>query len=528
VAGPGNILIKVGADAGQAVSELGKVNSALGDSMTKSQKMGAGLRKAALPAAAALTAIGVAAVGAAKAAAEDAAEQEHLAGVMERTAGATKAQIAATEDWISKTAMATGVADSELRPALEKIVTATGDVTKSQEMMGAALDIAAASGKSVDTVSTAIAKGYTGQTAALEKMIPGLSEAAKKSDDMNVIMAELATKTGGAAAESASTAAGQFKIFQLQMAELQETLGAALLPVIDAMLPLLQSLGELAADNAGAIQVLVGIVAGLAGAILIANAAMKAYAAAQLIVKAATATWTAAQWLLNAALTANPIGLVIVAVAALGAALVVAYLKSQTFRNIVQAALNAVKVAIDAVGKAFGVLLGAATTAFNWITGHWKVALFALGPIGIAISLIASNFDKVKSAAQTAARIVDAAWQVGKFAFGAVASAVGAIAGAFNSIKDAVYGAIGAVSNLIGMLSRIKVPHINLPGPFMLPSPAGMPAPGAATRGVAGATAVAPGGVTINISGSLDPEGTARAIRRILDAHDRRQGRVFG
>ena len=212
MAGPGNILIKVGAETGQAVSELTRVNSTLGDTMSASQKMGAGLRKAALPAAAALAAIGVAAVGAAKAAAEDAAEQEHLAGVLRRTTGATEAQVAATEDWISSVSEATGVADSELRPALEKIVTATGDVTKSQKLMGAALDISAASGKSVDTVSAAIAKAYTGQTAALEKLIPGLSQAAKESDDFNVIMAELAKTTGGAAAESANTAAGQYKM----------------------------------------------------------------------------------------------------------------------------------------------------------------------------------------------------------------------------------------------------------------------------------------------------------------------------
>ena len=131
--GPGNILIKVGADAGQAVHELSTVDKALGDTMSSSEKMGAGLKKAALPAAAALGAIGIAAIDATKAAVEDAAAQEHLAGVLERTAGASAAQVAATEDWIAAISKATGVADDELRPALEKIVTATGDVTKGQQ-----------------------------------------------------------------------------------------------------------------------------------------------------------------------------------------------------------------------------------------------------------------------------------------------------------------------------------------------------------------------------------------------------------
>ena len=101
--------------------------------------------------------------------------------------------------------------------------------------------------------------------------------------------------------------------------------------------PAPQPFAGFAAKNTTAIKILVGVVAALSAGILVANAAMKVYAAGQIIVKAATAAWTAAQWLLNAALAANPIGLVIVAVAALGAALVLAYTKSETFRNIVKA-----------------------------------------------------------------------------------------------------------------------------------------------------------------------------------------------
>jgi hypothetical protein len=471
MAGPGNILIKVGAEAGQAISELTRVNKSLGDTMTTSEKMGAGIKKAAVPAALALGALAVAGVGAAKAAAEDAAEQQKLTGVLERVTGASDAQIAATHDWIDAQALATGVADSELRPALEKIATATGDVTKAQGLMGSALDIAAASGKSVDAVSAAIAKGYTGQTAALEKLIPGLSEAAKESDNFGVIMDELASKTGGAAAESASTAAGQFKIFQLQMSELQEELGAALLPVIQALLPLLRNMAAFAAENTTAIKILIGIVAGLAAGVLVANAAMKVYAAGQVIVKAATAAWTAAQWLLNAALTANPIGIVIVAVAALGAALVIAYHKSETFRNIVNAAFAAVKNAAQAI----------------------------VGPISSAMNALASGWDKVRDAAGGAAA---------------------AISGAISSVRGVIEGLISAVDRLLGAISRIKIPHIPDLNPFMAPATAG-----AGASGRSGSSRSSSSGITVNVYGAVDPEGTARTIRRILGDQDRRHGR---
>ncbi len=505
MSGPGNILIKIGAEAGQAIRELGATDKALGSTMSTSEKMGATVKKAAVPAAAALGAIAIASVGAAKAAMEDSAAKEHLAGVLKRTTGATDAAVKSNEDWISTVSRQTGVADDELRPAMENLVTATGSVSKSQKEMKAALDISAASGKDLETVTKAMALAHTGQTAKLEKLIPGLSEAAKKSDDMNVIMGELADKTGGAMAKSTETAAGQMKIMQNQTNELQESLGYALLPVIEALLPLLVSFGDFAAKNTKVIEILVGVVAALAGGILAVNAAMKLYAAGSAIVKAATAAWTAVQWLLNAALNANPIGLIIVALAALAAGIYLAYTRSQTFRNIVSDAMDVVTGSVRTLKNAFDVLLDYARAAFNWITDHWKLALFAFGPIGAAVYLIATNFDKVKAAA----------------------------VGAFDAILGKIQAVIDAVQRLIDWLGRIKAPKIKLPhipGLSMAPlyaSPSLIPSARGGLSATAAGGAAAGGGITVNVFGAVDPEGTARAIRRVLTAHDRRQGRTI-
>src|SRR4029077_11163498 len=153
--------------------------------MSTTDKMSAGLKKAALPAAAALAAIGVAAIDATKAAAEDAAAQEKLAGTLHRVAGANDAAVASTESFISKLSLATGVADDELRPAMAKLASATGDVGQAQKALAAratgdvgqaqkalqlALDVSAQSGKSVETVSTALAKAYDGSTTSLKKL----------------------------------------------------------------------------------------------------------------------------------------------------------------------------------------------------------------------------------------------------------------------------------------------------------------------------------------------------------------------
>lgn len=495
--GPGNILIKIGADATQAVRELGTTDKALGSTMSTSEKMGATVKKAALPAAAALGAIGVAAIGATKAAMADAAAQEHLEGVLKRTTGATDAQVKATEDWIAGVSRQTGVTDDELRPAMENLVTATGDVTKSQKLMKQALDISAASGKSVEEVSKAMALATTGQTAKLEKLIPGLSETAKKSDDMAVIMGELATITGGAMAASTDTAAGQMKILENQTGELQESLGAALLPVVEMLVPVMVEVADIMSENTGAIKILVTIVAALAGGILVANAAMKLYAAGSLAVKAATAAWTAAQWLLNAALNANPIGLIVIALAALAAGIYLAYTRSETFRRIVGDAMDAVTGAVKALDRAFDALLGAASNVWNWIRDHWKVALFFFGPIGAAIVLIADNFDAIKAAAKRA----------------------------FDAIKAGIDLVMQPIRDLLDLIGRIKFPKKPKWVPFSLPSAAYPARLGIAPAAAVGPQAAAAGGVTVNVYGAVDPEGTARAIKRILSSHDRRQGR---
>src|SRR4029077_1167762 len=249
--------------------------------MSTTDKMSAGLKKAALPAAAALAAIGVAAIDATKAAAEDAAAQEKLAGTLHRVAGANDAAVASTESFISKLSLATGVADDELRPAMAKLASATGDVGQAQKALQLALDVSAPSGKSVETVSTALAKAYDGSTTSLKKLVPGLDAATLKSKDMTAIMGELAAKTGGAVAQQAGTAAGQYAIFTNQMNELKESLGAGLLPVVQSLMPILTSFGAWAAEHTGVLQVLVGVIAGFAGAIVAANIALKAYEVAQ-------------------------------------------------------------------------------------------------------------------------------------------------------------------------------------------------------------------------------------------------------
>jgi phage-related protein len=99
------------------------------------------------------------------------------------------------------------------------------------------------------------------------------------------------------------------------------------------------------------------------------RAATIASATAQKATAVASKAYAAAQWLVNAALTANPIGLVIVALVAIGAALVLAYKKSETFRKVVDGAFAAVKVAVNAVVSFFKMLAPWISKAVGAVSG---------------------------------------------------------------------------------------------------------------------------------------------------------------
>src|SRR4051812_4356310 len=107
-------MIRVGADTADAVKNLGTLDRPLEETHSRASRMGDGIRKATIPAIAALGGLALAAKGAADAAAEDEQEQAKLAGTLERTAGATTAQVAAAETYIAALSRATGVTDSEM------------------------------------------------------------------------------------------------------------------------------------------------------------------------------------------------------------------------------------------------------------------------------------------------------------------------------------------------------------------------------------------------------------------------------
>lgn len=140
---------------------------------------------------------------------------------------------AGVEDFVLQLSLATGVADDQLRPAMQRLLTVTGDVTKSQDTLRLAMDIAQGTGRDLESVVLALSRGFGGNTTALSRLGAGLDQATLKSKDMDLITAALADKFGGQAAAAAETFQGKINRLNVAVGEAQETIGYELLIALD-------------------------------------------------------------------------------------------------------------------------------------------------------------------------------------------------------------------------------------------------------------------------------------------------------
>lgn len=537
----------------------------MADAEKQTSKFKSGLATASKVAGAALLGVGAAAISAANAAAEDAKSQALLANAMKNSAGANKDQIAQTEAYIDSASRATGVTDDELRPAMATLVRATGDVTKSQKLLSTAMDISAATGKPLSSVSAALAKGYAGNSGALGKLVPGISKAAIASGKFGRVLEEVRSKTKGAAEAAGNTAAGQMLRFKTALGETQEAAGAALLPVMMKLTGVLVKVGQWAQDHGTLFTIIAGSIAVMAAAVLALNLAVTIYTAVTTLAGSATLlAWGAALL---------PILLVVAAVAAVVAIVVILWKKSQTFRSIVLGVWGAIRTAAQATGRVmvsvWNAVSSGAKKMASIVRGVWQAirtiasavatavkavwrAVFAAITLYIRayLAVVRLIFSTVKAVAGAAATWLRDRWQAmwsalsdlaAKFrdkvsdVWSAIEDGARKVAAPFAAIERAIQSVIDAVGRLITALGKIHVPKISLPhipGVSSLARSVAAPAVEAVGRSVAPAVAAPRSssgarigqGVTVNVYGAIDPEGTARQVQRILSGHSRRVG----
>ena len=139
------------------------------------------------------------------------------------------------ELYIANLQKSTGVLDDELRPAFQRLLTVTGSITKSQDALSTALNVSAATGRSLGEVTTALSRGFAGNTTGLSRLGAGLSKTLLKTGDMNKIMEELNTKFAGQAAARLDTYAGKMDLLKVASANASETIGKSLLDALAAL-----------------------------------------------------------------------------------------------------------------------------------------------------------------------------------------------------------------------------------------------------------------------------------------------------
>ena len=192
-------------------------------------------KKAAVAFAAAGAAVGAFAVSAVKAAAEDEAAQLKLAETIRSTTAATDAQIAGVEKYITQTSIAAGITDDQLRPAFSRLVRSTNDVEDAQKLLNLALDLTAATGKPLETVTNALGKAYDGNTTALGKLGLGIDAADLKSQDFDTTVQQLTDTFGNFSENAAQSTQVQMERVKIALDEAKESIGAALLPVVQEL-----------------------------------------------------------------------------------------------------------------------------------------------------------------------------------------------------------------------------------------------------------------------------------------------------
>ena len=471
---------------------------------TAGQKAQFVIQKSAVPAAAALGVLTYAAFDAVKAFAEDEKSAVALATTLQNVTNATDKQVDSIEDFITKTSFAVSVADDQLRPALATLVRATGDVTQAQTLLNLALDISAGTSKDLGSVSEALGKAFNGQLGPLKKLAPALADLIDDGASTGEVFRALSDTFGGQAAAAAETVSGRMEGLKIRMDEVKESIGEAVMPIVEKLMPAFTSMSDWASENTGLIVGIAGAIAAITAAVLIANVALKAYAVAQAIASVTTAVLTASTYALWAA---TGIGIIVAIVAGI---LLLAH-KFGILGDFV-----------DGVTIIAEFLWNTIKSGYNWVVNNWGLMLAVIAaPFTAGIAFVISFKDKIVGIFRG---IVDATIEI----FSSIANSIyepfktvfNAIAGLWNSTVGALGFTVPSWVPLNLGGKTFEVPDIPVLGDGGI-----VTGPTLAMIGERGPEAVIPlnragGGVagnTINVNvTSANPQEVVRALQKYV------------
>jgi hypothetical protein len=458
------------------ISDASGASRGLDEASSKVERFKNGLDKASIAAAGALA--GLAALG--KQAFDAASDLQQTSGSIEAVFGsysdviAKSAQGAATAVGLSKSQyqQMAAIIGSQMKNAGMSMSQATATT---QGLIKQGADMAAVFGGTAADAVEALSSALKGEMDPIERYgvslnqatleaqmaadgTAGLDGAAGRAAKTQAILEQVTKQTAettGQWAAQLGTAAEQQQVASASWENAKATLGEQLLPVVTSIVQKLSEFADWAGRNEGLVTAFALAIGGLAAAVVLTNAAFTVYTTI-------TRLAAAAQWLFNIALDANPIGLIIIAVAGLVAMIV-----------LLINHFGGVQGALDAVGRTF-------SDVFAWI-----------------IKVVQPVIDAVK-------------WLLGK-----LASIGSSVIGMFTAPAAPPAGR-RSVLNTGGLFGAPGGA-----GRLLTAGPSGGGLSPAAAGGSPAATQV----INVTVNGALDPNSVAAQIDALLSRRDRNLGR---
>lgn len=373
-----------------------------------------------LVAPAAATATALIAVG--TAAAQSAARTEQAMGALDSVFGANSATV---KQWAADAADAVGLSEAQYGELASTIgaqlnnlgLSADAALSGTKDLIGLGADLAATFGGSTTEAVEALSSALRGeadpaeryglslsQTAVNAKLaeqgMSGLTGEALTTAKTQAILALATEQAGGAIGQfgrEADTASGQTERANAAFQNATAALGEALLPAVTAVTAALADMFKWVSDNKTAVLAVAAVIGTLAAVILTLSAAMKVWQGLQVAWTAATKIATAAQWLYNAALTANPIGLLIAAIAVVIGLIIYLWTTNEGFRNALIAAWQAIS---DFAVAVWQWIVDAAQAAWDWIMSIVSGALdFVIAYFRFVLSIYVAIWNAIATAA---------------------------------------------------------------------------------------------------------------------------------
>lgn len=467
MAAPAVLKIDIIANASKAAGELNKTGNAVQQTAGKLKAVGQ----------AATTGLAVGAVvkfgtASVKAAQESAVNTARLEQVYRSMGDTTGTAAKAAEDYAASLSKKIGVDDDSIMIAQAQLATfgKVSDATARQagifdRATAAGADLAAAGFGSLETNAvqlgkalqdpskgiTALAKSGVTFTDSQKKQIAAMQKSGDLLGAQKVVLGAVEGQVKGTAAATATST----DKMNVAWGETQESIGNALLPVLEQLTPILQTVAEFIQRNTAWILPLAAVIGVLAIAWNVASIAATLFGTSML----------AALW---------PVLLVIAAIAAL---IAIGVLIVKNWDTIKAAALAVWAFMVGA----WNAILGAIKAAWNWIKTNWPTLLAILtGPIGIAVLLITRNWDTIKGALVGVFNWIKGVWgtlvsfltKPFTAAWSTISDIVGRISGAISgaldfarrtasTIANALKGPINAVIRAWNRL-EFKVPEVSV------------------------------------------------------------------